>query len=81
MNETMKITWLEISEMLGEPTPEELSVFLRAWQRAIQAEREACAKICDGWDFVPGGHEFTQQQLTKNLTETIATRIRARGQA
>jgi hypothetical protein len=80
MNEEMKVTWLEISEMLGEPTPEELSVFLRTWQRAIQAEREECAKLCDGWDFVPGGHEFTPQQLTKNLTETIATRIRARGQ-
>jgi hypothetical protein len=81
MNETMKVTWLEISQMLGEPTPEELSVFLRTWQRAIQAEREECAKICEGWDFVPGGHEFTPQQLTKNLTDTIASRIRARGQA
>ena len=81
MNETMKVTWLEISEMLGEPTPEELSVFLRTWQRAIQAEREECAKICEGWDFVPGGHEFTPQQLAKNLTDTIAARIRARGQA
>jgi hypothetical protein len=47
MNEEMKVTWLEISEMLGEPTPEELSVFLRAWQRAIQAEREECAKRLD----------------------------------
>jgi hypothetical protein len=47
MNEEMKITWLEISEMLGEPTPEELSVFLRTWQRAIQAEREECATVCD----------------------------------
>ena len=79
MNEAMKSAWLEITEMLGEPTPEELDVFLRAWQRAIQAEREACAKVCEGWDFVPGGHEFTPQQLTKNLTDTIAARIRARG--
>ena len=81
MNEEMKVTWLEISEMLGEPTREELDVFLRTWQRAIQAEREECAKLCDGWDFVPGGHEFTPQQLVKNLTGTIATHIRARGQA
>jgi hypothetical protein len=81
MNEAMKTTWLEISQMLGEPTPEEFDVFLRTWLRAIQAEREECAKLCDGWDFVPGGHEFTPQQLTKNLTDTIATRIRARGQA
>ena len=43
------------------------------------AEREACAKVCDGWDFVPGGHEFTPQQLVKNMTETIAHNIRARG--
>jgi hypothetical protein len=81
MNEAMKKAWLEIDQMLGEPTREELDVFLRTWQRAIQAEREECAKLCDGWDFVPGGHEFTPQQLTKNLTDTIATRIRARGQA
>ena len=79
--EAMKQAWLEISQMLGEPTQEELTVFLRTWQRAIQAEREECAKVCEGWDFVPGGHEFTPQELTKNLTDTIAARIRARGQA
>jgi hypothetical protein len=50
-------------------------------QLVAQKEREECAKVCEGWDFVPGGHEFTSQQLTKNLTETIATCIRARGQA
>ena len=66
MNEQMKEAWLEISQMLGEPTREELDVFLRTWQRAIQAEREECAKVCEGWDFVP---------------DTIAALIRARGQA
>jgi hypothetical protein len=81
MNEQMKAEWLEISEMLGEPTREELDVFLRTWQKAIQAEREECAKVCEGWDFVPGGHEFSPQELTKNLTDTIATQIRARGKA
>jgi len=45
------------------------------------AEREACAKLCDGWDFLPGGHEFTPQQLVKNITSTIANRIRARSKA
>jgi hypothetical protein len=40
MNEAMRIAWLEISQMLGEPTREELDVFLRTWQRAIHAERE-----------------------------------------
>jgi hypothetical protein len=81
MNEAMKQAWLEITQWLGEPDPLELDLFLLTWRRAIQAEREECAKVCEGWDFVPGGHELTPQQLTKNLTETIATRIRARGQA
>lgn len=49
MNEEMKQAWLEISDMLGEPTREELDVFLRTWQRAMQAEREACAKVCEAW--------------------------------
>jgi len=48
-------------------------------EKMVAAEREACAKVCEGWDFVPGGHEFTPQQLTKNLTETIAAHIRKRG--
>jgi len=47
MNEAMKAAWLEISQMLGEPTREELDVFLRTWQRAVAAEREACAKMAD----------------------------------
>jgi hypothetical protein len=47
MNEAMSLAWLEISQMLGEPTREELDVFLRTWQRAIQAEREECLKIAD----------------------------------
>ena len=44
MNEAMKQAWLEISQMLGEPTREELDVFLRTWQRASQATREALAE-------------------------------------
>ena len=39
MNEDMQVAWLEISDMLGEPTREEFDVFLRTWQRASQAER------------------------------------------
>jgi hypothetical protein len=46
MNENMKAAWLEITQMLGEPTNEELDVFLRTWQRAIEAERERLAKEC-----------------------------------
>ena len=41
----MQLAWLEISEMLGgEPTREELDVFLRTWQRASQATRKALAE-------------------------------------
>ena len=67
MNEEMKQAWLEISQMLGEPTREELDVFMRTWQRAIQAEREECAKVCEkpGW----------------NAANWCAKQIRARGQA
>ena len=44
MNEEMKQAWLEISDMLGEPTKEEFDVFLRTWQRASQATRKALAE-------------------------------------
>ena len=44
MNEEMQVAWLEISDMLGEPTREELDVFLRTWQRASQATRKALAE-------------------------------------
>ena len=40
----MQLAWLEISDMLGEPTREELDVFLRTWQRAVQATRKALAE-------------------------------------
>ena len=40
MNEAMKTAWLEISELIGEPTREEFDIFLRTWQRAMQAERK-----------------------------------------
>ena len=44
MNEAMKTAWLEISELIGEPTREEFDVFLRTWQRAVQATRKALAE-------------------------------------
>lgn len=69
MNDEMKAAWLEISRMLGEPTREELDVFLRTWQKAIQAEREECAKVCEE---TPWSNWFTAD---------CATAIRARGQA
>jgi hypothetical protein len=73
MNEAMKQAWLEINEMLGETTPEELDVFLRTWQRAMQAEREECAKVCED-AFVSGPHG-------KTICNNLANAIRARGQA
>lgn len=65
MNEDMKAAWLEISQMLGEPTKEELDVFLRTWQRAMQAEREACLSCYSPDD----------------TATDWADKIRARGQA
>ena len=73
MNEQMKAAWLEISQMLGEPTREELDVFLRTWQRAMQAEREECAKVCED-AFVSGPHG-------KVICNNLANAIRTRGQA
>jgi hypothetical protein len=64
MNEAMRLAWLEISQMLGEPTREELDVFLRTWQRAIQAEREVLLDLVDDY--------------AKNNTDLKAA-IRARG--
>jgi hypothetical protein len=69
MNEAMKQAWLEISQMMGETTPAELDVFLRTWQRAIQAEREACADIAENWN------------CNGSPRVGVAAQIRARGQA
>ena len=44
MTEDMKVAWLEIEQMLGEPTREEFDVFLRTWQRAVQATRKTLAE-------------------------------------
>jgi hypothetical protein len=75
MNEAMRIAWLEISQMLGEPTREELDVFLRTWQRAIQAEREECAKVCDD-----NANDLSEGDWDSACIN-CADKIRARGQA
>jgi hypothetical protein len=75
MIDTMKVMSMNRQHML-----EEIERLKLEAEAAVLAEREACAKVCDGWDFIPGGHESFPQQLTKNLTETIANHIRARGQ-
>jgi hypothetical protein len=64
MNEEMKQAWLEISQMLGEPTREELDVFLRTWQRAIQATRKTLAKP-DFWEGYIPEPDKRQQALDK----------------
>ena len=71
MNEAMKTAWLEISQMLGEPTREELDVFLRTWQRAMQAEREECAKVCE--------NQPMRQDI--DVRDQCAAAIRTRGQS
>jgi hypothetical protein len=76
MNEAMKQAWLEISQMLGEPTREELDVFLRTWQRAMQAEREECAKVCEALPPVGESRQWERATL-----KDCAAAIRARGQA
>lgn len=78
MNENMKKAWAEISKMLVEPTPIELDVFLRTWQRAIQAEREECAQVCDG---LADMHAKMNQWGSHKTADTLAQAIRARGQA
>lgn len=68
-------------EGLPASTDEE---FVRALKKfaeyAASHERKACLKLCEGWSFVPGGHEFTPQELVQNLSSTIATQIQARGE-
>lgn len=71
MNEEMKTAWLETSRMSGDTTPEALDVFLRTWQRAIQAEREACAKVCE--------NQPMRQDI--DVRDQCAAAIRTRGQA
>lgn len=75
MNEAMKKAWAELCKMLVEPTPIELDVFLRTWQRAIQAEREECAKVCEenATDLSEGDWD--------SACINCADHIRARGQA
>jgi len=75
MNEAMKHAWVEITRSFGEPTREELDVFLRTWQMAIEAEREACAKVCEE---IYTGEEACGDWPTP---EMCAAAIRARGQA
>jgi hypothetical protein len=68
MNEEMQLAWLEISEMLGgEPTREELDVFLRTWQRAAQAERNR-VWTQDHWaEYERGIRNATLDEIAKKI--------------
>ncbi len=83
MNEAMRLAWLEISQMLGEPTREELDVFLRTWQRAIQAEREECLALHQHEDVLApvGASSWGEayQEGWANGTAAYHAAIRARG--
>lgn len=85
MNEAMRLAWLEISQMLGEPTREELDVFLRTWQRAIQAEREECLALHQHEDVLaPVGASSWGEAYQEGWAQGTAAyyaAIRARGQA
>ncbi len=87
MNEAMKSAWVEITRSFGEPTREELDLFLRTWQRAIQAEREECAKVCDeqverSLAAIEKSKRITDQRIYRAAAQTAtwnAAAIRARG--
>lgn len=84
MNEAMRLAWLEISQMLGEPTREELDVFLRTWQRAIQAKREECLALREHEDVLApvGASSWGEayQEGWANGTAAYHAAIRARGE-
>ena len=42
--------------MLGEPTREELDVFLRTWQRAMEAQKRPAQQEPVAKHYVDGGH-------------------------
>jgi hypothetical protein len=44
------------------------------------AEREACAQLAEGWQYLPENN-FSKEQIVENMCKTIAHHIRARGQA
>ena len=81
----MQLAWLEISEMLGgEPTREELDVFLRTWQRASQATRKALAeqsaqRTWDGLtdeDWKQLYDEFAMGQELDEFAEAIEAKLK-----
>lgn len=49
MNQAMKDAWLQVVKILDQqPSRQEFDAFLRTWQLAMQAEREACCDLLEG---------------------------------
>ena len=77
MNEEMKQAWLEISQMLGEPTREELDVFLRTWQRAMEAQKRPAKHYANGGHLVYPAAKRTWVGLTDEEIEEVWHRVEA----
>ncbi len=78
------IDLLEKAGMLKEESPGVLG-----WHPTMQkaerfaaliaaAEREACAQLAEGWQYLPENN-FSKEQIVENMCKTIAHHIRARG--
>ena len=80
MNGAMADAWLEISRMLGEPTREELDVFLLTWQRATQAEREKYEAIIASMTKLLEAQQ-KRESVAVDMIEAGIAAERARGQA
>jgi hypothetical protein len=49
-------------------------------EKFAAAERESCAQLAEGWQYLPENN-FSKAQIAENMCKTIAHYIRARGQA
>lgn len=67
------LKWSFIMRIFVEPLAKLFSEI--AWNAAVRAEREACAKVCEG--FV---HNFEDPSMIEHAAVACANAIRARGQ-
>jgi hypothetical protein len=70
------------SNEFGNANPEEdcMKELERFAALVAAAEREACAQLAEGWQYLPENN-FSKEQIVENMCKTIAHHIRARGQA
>jgi hypothetical protein len=45
--------------------------------KVVADEREACAKLAEGWEYLPENN-FSKEQIVENMCKTIAHHIRER---